>query len=109
MSGPIDQSADLLPENLVGTAKVETDNDSLVLALEDLLPDANNEVVIVSQEGHLRLNILTEMRICETGVAESHVTADGVDVNGMNFYSFEGGIRLYFTADVEITVAPPLA
>ena len=43
------------------------------------------------------------------GVADSHFTADGTDVNGLSFYAFEGGMRLYYSPEVEITIAPLIA
>jgi hypothetical protein len=78
----------------------------ITLPLEDLLPDANNEIVIVGDGDSLHLSILTDMRICDSGVAGEHLTADGVDVSGLCFFAFEDGMRLYFPADLDVTVSP---
>jgi hypothetical protein len=105
---PIDDGNELpalaggLDENLAAT---EGDADRIVLSLEDLLPDANGEIVVLSQQGQLHLNLMTDLRVCESGVATSHVMADGLDVHGLSFYAFEGGTRVYYSSDVEITIS----
>lgn len=78
----------------------------ITLSLEDLLPDANNEIVIVGEGDSLHLSILTDMRICDSGVAGEHLTADGVDVAGLCFFAFEDGMRLYYPAELDVTVSP---
>ena len=85
------------------------DADHITLSLNDLLPDANGEIVVMNPQGHLHLNIVTDLQISESGVADSHFTADGTDVNGLSFYAFEGGMRLYYSPEVEITIAPLIA
>ena len=79
----------------------------ITLSLNDLLPDANGEIVIVSSGDTPTLSLLTELRICESGVAGSHVTAEGVEVGGLSFYTFEGGTRVYFSPEIDLTVAAP--
>jgi hypothetical protein len=65
----------------------------ITLSFADLLPDANGEIVIVSHGDSPQLSILTDRPVCDSGVADSHVTADGVDVAGWAYYTFEGGTR----------------
>lgn len=77
----------------------------ITLPLGDLLPDANGEIVIVSDGEALHLSIVTDLRICESGVSGQHLTADGVDVAGLYFFAFEGGTRLYYPAEVDVTVS----
>lgn len=96
------ESAELAGEGLV---PADSDADHIVLSMQDLLPDANGEIVVLSQQGHLHLSLMTDQRIAESGVAASHVTADGIDVDGLSFYAFEGGVKLYYSSDVEITIA----
>jgi hypothetical protein len=83
----------------------DTDSDHIVLSLGDLLPDANGEIVVLSQQGQLHLNLMTDLRVCESGVSPGHVTADGLDVFGLSYYAFEGGTRVYYSSDVEITIS----
>jgi hypothetical protein len=78
----------------------------LTLAFEDLLPDSNGEIVIVSHGDHPQLSIVTERRVCDAGIAAPHVTADGVDVAGWAYFTFEGGTRLYYSPDIDLTIAP---
>jgi hypothetical protein len=105
---PIDDGYELpsvtdgLDENVVPS---DAEADHIVLSLNDLLPDANGEIVVMSQQGQLHLNLMTDLRVCESGVAASHLTADGLDVHGLSFYAFEGGTRVYYSSDVEITIS----
>ena len=82
--------------------------DSVLLELDDLLPDPDGEVVLFTGED-VSVNILTTETITEFGVAEEHVTATGVDVTGLNFYSFEGGLTVYSASDVLIINDPNIA
>ena len=79
----------------------------ITLALGDLLPDVNGEIVIVSSSDTPVLSILTDLKISDSGVAASHVTAEGVDVGGLAYYAFEGGPRLYYSPDIDLTIAAP--
>jgi hypothetical protein len=81
----------------------------ITLSFEDLLPDANGEIVIVSRGDGPQLSILTERRVCESGVADRHATVDGVDVGGWAYYTFEGGTKVYFSPDIDLTIAQPSA
>ena len=78
----------------------------ITLSLEDLLPDTNGEIVIVSHGDHPQLSIVTDRPVYESGVAENHVTADGIDVAGWAYYTFEGGTRLYYSPDIDLIIAP---
>ena len=60
------------------------------------------EIVLVAED-NVALNIVTDESISESGVAEEHVTATGVEVNGLYFYSFDNGITLYSDQDILIT------
>ena len=78
---------------------------AISLPLGDLLPDANGEVVIVSVGAEAGLSIVTDERICGAGMADSHVTADGFDVGGFAFCAFESGTTLYYSPDLNLTIA----
>ena len=82
--------------------------DSVLLELDDLLPDPQGEVVLFTGDD-VSVNILTRETITGFGVAEEHVTASGVDVTGLNFYSFEGGLTVYSSSDVLIINDPNIA
>jgi hypothetical protein len=34
------------------------------------------------------------------------VTADGLDVAGLAYFAFEGGTKLYYSPEIEVTIAP---
>ena len=73
----------------------------VILELEDLLPDTSGEVVLFAEED-VPVNILTHESVTEAGIADAHVTASGLDVTGLHYYSFESGITLYSPSDVLI-------
>ena len=82
---------------------------SVVLGFEDLLPDANGEIVIVCGGDHPQLSIMTDRKICWEGVAGNHVTAEGIQATGPRYYTFEGGTKLYYSPDIDLTIAPAVA
>jgi hypothetical protein len=75
--------------------------ETVLLELADLLPDASGEVVLFAGDD-LPVNIVTDQPVTEAGIAEAHVTAAGVDVTGLHFYSFESGLTVYSPTDVLI-------
>ena len=76
----------------------------LELALADLLPDPAGEVVVSAGTG-VALRLKSDLPLRESGVAEGHMTASGVDVTGLFFYSFEGGVTVYSPEDIEVLAA----
>ncbi len=84
-----------------GTTLNQAAEETVLLELEDLLPDASGEVVLFAGE-ELPVNIVTDEPLTDAGIAEAHVTAAGVDVTGLHFYSFESGITLYSPTDLLI-------
>ncbi len=74
--------------------------ETILLELADLLPDASGEVVLFADD--LPVNIVTDQPVTEVGIAEAHVTAAGVDVTGLHFYSFESGLTVYSPTDLLI-------
>lgn len=79
--------------------------DSVVLGLGDLLPDASGEVVLFAEKD-VPVNILSDEPLTRMGIAEAHVTASGLDVTGLHYYSFESGITLYSANDLLIIDDP---
>lgn len=75
--------------------------DTIYLTLDDLLPDASGEVVLLAGDD-VPLNILVSEPVTGAGIAEAHVTAAGLDVTGLHFYSFESGITVYSPGDLLI-------
>ena len=84
-----------------GTTLKQATEETVLLELEDLLPDASGEVVLFAGE-ELPVNIVTDEPLTGAGIAEAHVTAAGVDVTGLHFYSFESGLTLYSPTDLLI-------
>lgn len=96
-----DAKAELSAEALLDFAAASEDDDSVVLALEDLMPDQSGEIVLLSEDD-LAISLISGQTVTGQGIAESHVTAGGVDVTGHHVYHFEGGITLYSPHDVVI-------
>jgi hypothetical protein len=100
----IDAVPDVLvaaPEDVLASPAVET----LSLGLSDLLPDAAGEVVLMGGD-EVPLSIHAAEAVTAEGIADAHVTAGGVDVTGLHFYSFESGITLYSLTDLVIDGSP---
>ena len=45
---------------------------------------------------------LTRVALTGSGIVDQHVTASGVDVEGLYYYSFESGVTLYSETDLII-------
>ncbi|HET9149555.1 MAG TPA: hypothetical protein VFO61_03655 [Alphaproteobacteria bacterium] len=82
--------------------------DAVVLSLGDLLPDPHGDIVLLNDAGILSMAVVSDKAVVDTGVAEHHVTADGTDVAGMAYYSFEAGPTLYVPADMHFSLLPPV-
>jgi hypothetical protein len=78
--------------------------DRLVLSLSDLLPGNQGELVLFPGD-NAPVNLLTSHAVFAQGVAENHITADGIDVTGLSFLSFATGITVYFPTDLSLTVS----
>ena len=87
--------ASLSPSTAAGDAE------ALVLALEDLLPDMDGTVVMLADDD-LPVNLVTDQPLAGSGVVDGHVSAGGLDVAGLNFYSFANGLTLYSDTDIVI-------
>jgi hypothetical protein len=78
---------------------------SVKLALSDLLPDANGEIVIMNEGDDPQVSIETDLKVLDAGVSPTHTTAGGVEVGGMQFWVFEDGTRLYYSPGLSISVS----
>jgi hypothetical protein len=77
---------------------------TIQLALADLLPDANGEIVVMNEGDDPQVSIATDLRILDTGVSPAHMTAGGIEVGGMQFWVFEDGTRLYYSPGLSISL-----
>jgi hypothetical protein len=75
------------------------------LALSDLLPDANGEIVVMNDGDDPQVSIETELKVLDAGVSPTHTTAGGIEVGGMQFWVFEDGTRLYYAPGLSISVS----
>ena len=80
--------------------------EQLALSLEDLLPDAEGNVVLFNDAGVTEMAIVTEKTIINSGVADNDTSVEGGDVSGMVYYSVDAGPTLYCPVDVHISVIP---
>jgi hypothetical protein len=85
-----------------GATALMPEAETIVLELGDLLPDASGDVVLFASE-EVPVNIVADQALTESGIAPEHVTATGVDVTGLLFYSFESGVTLYSHSSLLIT------
>lgn len=75
---------------------------SVTLSLSELLPDSNGEIVIVHGGDDPRLQIVTELKLLESGVASDHLTEGGMQVAGFNYWVFEDGTKLFYSPSLAI-------
>lgn len=85
-------------------AAIEPAGEPVVLTFDDLLPDANGEVVIFAGDG-FAVQVVGEDNVASHGVADQHVTASGVDVTGLSYYTFESGLTIYYTGTLTLADA----
>ncbi len=76
-------------------------DEALVLNLEDLLPDVEGTVVMLTDD-NLPVNLVTDEPLAGSGVVDEHVSAAGLDVEGLFYYSFANGVTLYSDTDIVI-------
>jgi hypothetical protein len=69
---------------------------TVTLTLGELLPDSNGEIVIVNGGDDPQLQIVTELKLLESGVAQDHLTESGLQVGGFNYWVFEDGTKLFY-------------
>lgn len=80
--------------------------DQLALSLEDLLPDANGNVVLFNDAGVTEMSIISEKPVVDSGIAGEEVAAEVGNVAGMAYYSFDSGPTLYCPLDVHVSIIP---
>ena len=76
------------------------------LALADLKSDANGEVVVFNDSGFRTMAIRTEAAVIADGRVGRHVTANGDDVRGFNYVTFDNGVTLYYPDGLDLMVEP---
>jgi hypothetical protein len=67
-----------------------------------LLPDSNGEIVIVNGGDDPQLQIVTELKLLESGVAQDHLTESGLQVGGFNYWVFEDGTKLFYAPGMSV-------
>ena len=75
---------------------------TVTLTLGELLPDSNGEIVIVNGGDDPQLQIVTELKLLESGVAHDHLTESGLQVAGFNYWVFEDGTKLFYSPGLAI-------
>ena len=93
-----------LDESGLSNSPQQAVEDRLVLSLSDLLPGDQGELVLIPGD-NAPVDLLTSHAVFAQGVAENHITADGIDVTGLSFLSFATGITVYFPTDLSLTVS----
>ena len=76
--------------------------DPIVVALSDLISDANGEVVLYNDSGLRSLALGVDAAVVAEGKSGRHVTAAGEDVSGFRYMAFDNGVKLYFRPELEL-------
>ena len=75
---------------------------TVTLKLGELLPDSNGKIVIVNGGDDPQLQIMTELKLLESGVAQDHLTESGLQVGGFNYWVFEDGTKLFYAPGLSV-------
>lgn len=102
MSTPVE----ILPP--ITPAEMTSGDAPMVLALADLLPDAQGEIVIQS-DGVGTVGIVTDQSVTASGTVAEHVTASGDMVAGYRYYALDGGLTLYCPSDTTLVLGRDVA
>lgn len=95
LNPPPDDAPISADEAADGRAEVE-------LKMADLVSDANGEIVFFNDSGFRSLGITTEASVVADGEAQAHRTADGTDVTGFFFVTFENGLTIYYQDGLDL-------
>ena len=90
---------------LAPEAQPDPGEDLVSLTLDDLLPDGAGEVVLMAG-GDVPISLMAGEMLADTGIAPEHVTAGGLEVTGLHYYSFESGLTIYSPVDLLIVDHP---
>jgi hypothetical protein len=68
----------------------------LTLSLDDLVPDARGEIVILSGGTH-DITVVTDEPVTKSGIepVQPHLTETGLDVSGFTYCTFAGGVTVF--------------
>lgn len=99
-----DIAADLDFSAVGGAGLASSLDQTVTLTLGELLPDSNGEIVIVNGGDDPQLQIVTDLRLLESGVANDHLTESGMQVAGFNYWVFEDGTKLFYSPGLSIEI-----
>ena len=100
-----DEAVDARPS----ATSVEGGELDIVLALTDLLQDANGEVVLFNDSGLRSLALSTDALVVAEGQATRHVTAAGEDVSGFRYVAFDTGLKLFYQPGLDLILVQEAA
>lgn len=92
---------DLAADASLWPSAAVTGGEALVLSLEELLPDVEGAVVMMS-DADLPVNLVTDELLAGSGIVGGPASAGGCDVEGLFYYSFANGLTLYSDTDIVI-------
>ena len=87
-------SRQLAADSAVAPGVAETGRETLTLLLEDLVPDARGEIVILSAGDH-DITVVTDQPVADQGRQSAHVTDAGLDVSGFSYCTFASGVTVF--------------
>ncbi|SNB70094.1 hypothetical protein SAMN07250955_107111 [Arboricoccus pini] len=76
----------------------------LSLRLEDLIGDANQEIVVFNDSSFSEMTLVTDVALLERWAVQNHITAAGEDVSGFIALRFANGIHVYHQRELALSV-----
>ncbi|MGD9538728.1 MAG: hypothetical protein AB7P52_15645 [Alphaproteobacteria bacterium] len=92
-------------ENGSQVSALPAEDSYLILRMDELLPDSGGEVVLMDDVGE-GFAIVTHDHVSDQGIADVHITASGLDVNGYSFATFDSGITIFYPSESKLLVLP---
>lgn len=78
-----------------------TPRPAVTLDLAELLGGGTGEIVLSSDAP---LALTSPSQVTDAGLVDHHVTADGEDVSGLAYLSFESGVTIYYSATADLAL-----
>lgn len=88
---------------VASAAAPESGRETLTLLLEDLVPDARGEIVILSNGDH-DIAVVTDQPIADQGLQAAHLTDTGLDVSGFCYCTFASGVTVFCPSEHRLVV-----
>jgi hypothetical protein len=103
--------SDQIENYIIGSSATLFTGETSIIGAQSLPANAGHpvgeplELVLADLGSGVLLRLNSDVPLRASGVSDPHVTVAGVDVTGLHFYRFEGGVTIYSPDDIEVSAA----